>query len=108
MNVTILSLALHYFFQNSIKGFVNTGWSLLRTFIGTTGDTGISDVFLGSRPLPYLPVAAIILLIFLILMPVLFNNMLVGTVRVCGIWRSENIACYNDEVNKALDQFCSQ
>ena len=107
MNVTILSLSLNHLFQNSIKGFVNAGWSLLRTLVGTTGDTGFSDVFLGS-PLPYLPVAAIMFIIFLILMPVLFNNMLVSTVRVCGIWRSGNIACYNDEVNKGLYQFCSQ
>ena len=107
MNVTILSLVLHHLFQKSIKGFVNAGWSLLRTLVGITGDTGFSDVFLDSH-LPYLPVAAIMFIIFLILMPVLFNNMLVGTVRVCGIWRSGNIASYNDKVNKALDQFCSQ
>ena len=50
MNVTILSLSLNHLFQNSIKGFVNVGWSLLRTLVGTTGDTGFSDVFLGSPP----------------------------------------------------------
>lgn len=63
-------------FQNSIDRFSRPSWSLLSYWVGQTGDTGFSDVFLGA-PLPYIPTAVILFVIFLIVVPVLFNNMLV-------------------------------
>ena len=63
-------------FQNSINRFSTPSWSLLSYWVAQTGDTGFSDVFLGA-PLPYIPTAAILFVIFLIVVPVLFNNMLV-------------------------------
>ena len=63
-------------FQNSINRFSTPSWSLLSYLVGQTGDTGFSDVFMGA-PLPYTLAAAILFVIFLIVVPVLFNNMLV-------------------------------
>eukprot|EP00731_Ephydatia_muelleri_P025765 Em0017g848a len=63
--------------MNSIDRFSRPSWSLLSYWVGQTGDTGFSDVFLGA-PLPYIPTAVILFVIFLIVVPVLFNNMLIG------------------------------
>lgn len=60
-----------------LQTFSTPAYSIARVIVQTTGELDYGDIFLEGGLL-YTPMAYILFIVFIVLMPVLFNNLLVS------------------------------
>ena len=66
------------------------------------GDTGFNDIFLGA-PLPYIVAATIIFVLFVAMVPILFNNMLVWSICCVYVLQIKRNFLYARRLDLLLD-----